>query len=76
LELDLNLDIRNVGTLGFEDFNSALDELALIKPLQKPALLKACLACISADGKFAAIEVELLRAVSATLDCPMPPIKL
>ncbi len=76
LDLGLDINIREAGSLGFEDFNNALDELASIKPLQKPALLKACLVCISADKKFAAIEIELLRAVAATLDCPMPPIKL
>jgi uncharacterized tellurite resistance protein B-like protein len=41
--------------------------------LQKPALLKAFVACITADKEVAAIEAELLRAIAATIDCPMPP---
>lgn len=74
--LELKLEMREAGSMGFDDFNRALDELALLKPLQKPALLKACLACISADGQLAPIESELLRAVAATVDCPVPPIRL
>jgi hypothetical protein len=36
--------------------------------------LKACAAAIRADGEVQPIEVELLRAVSASIDCPMPPL--
>ena len=43
-----------------------------MKPLQKPKLLKACAACIAADEKVTADEMELLRAFSSLLDCPMP----
>jgi len=54
--------------------NKALDELVLLKPLQKPALLKACAACIAADKEVTPIESELMRAIAATIDCPMPPL--
>jgi uncharacterized tellurite resistance protein B-like protein len=60
--------------IGLDNLNSALDRLAQLKPLQKPALLKACAAIISADKQVTAIEIELLRVISATLDCPMPPL--
>lgn len=72
--LDLSLDLIEVSKIDFEILNGALDELAEIKPLQKPALLKACLSCITADGKVQAIEAELLRAIAATVDCPVPPL--
>ncbi len=62
--------------ISFEMLNDALDELSELKPLQKPALLKACVACIVADRKVAPIELELLRAVGATLNCPIPPIAI
>ena len=52
--------------------DSATDRLARMKPLQKPKLLKACAACIAADEKVTADEMELLRAFSSLLDCPMP----
>jgi len=52
----------------------ALDKLAKLKPLTKPRLLKACVSSIVQDQKVAPVEVELLRAFSDALDCPMPPV--
>ena len=52
----------------------ALDKLAKLKPLLKPRLLKACVASIVQDQRVAPVEVELLRAFSDVLDCPMPPV--
>lgn len=66
--------LRAVNSISFEALNAALDDLMLLKPLQKPALLKACVACITADNEVVPIEAELLRAIAATLDCPMPPL--
>jgi len=56
--------------------NAAMDKLALLKPLLKPRLLKACVACISANGDISTTEAELLRAFSAVIDCPMPPLNI
>jgi Zn-dependent protease with chaperone function len=68
------LTLVEKSAISFEKLNAALDELAQLKPLQKPALLKACVACIIADNKVAPIELELLRAIGATLECPIPPV--
>ncbi len=54
--------------------NAALDALQALKPLQKPAFLKACAALIMADGEAAVAELELFRALAAALDCPLPPL--
>ena len=54
--------------------DAALDKLAKLKPLVKPRLLKACVASIVQDQRVAPVEVELLRAFSDVLDCPMPPV--
>ncbi|HZN86979.1 MAG TPA: M48 family metalloprotease [Burkholderiales bacterium] len=63
-----------VKALTLEGIQGALARLRRLRPLQKPRLLKA-LACASlADAKLAPAEAELLRAVSAALDCPMPPV--
>ena len=40
----------------------------------KKSLLDACATCISADGKATVEEAELLRVISDSLDCPMPPL--
>ncbi len=73
-QLPMNLELKPVSDIQFEALNSALDELVKLKPLQKPMLLKACAAVIAADGKAQAIEVELMRAIADTIDCPMPPL--
>jgi Zn-dependent protease with chaperone function len=72
--LQLSATLINVREINFEVLNEALNELAELKPLQKPALLKACVSCIAADKEFMPIEVELLRAIAAVLDCPVPPL--
>jgi hypothetical protein len=57
-----------------ESLNRALDNLAQLKPLVKPRLLKACVAIILQDGKTTIRGMELVRTISTCLDCPMPPI--
>ena len=53
--------------------NAALGNLRKLKPLVKPALLKACAATVLADGAVSADEGALLQGIAATLDCPLPP---
>ena len=71
-----NFDIQLLETkaLNLNMLNQALDELAQLKPLEKPQLLKACAACITADKMITIAESELFRAIADTLDCPMPPL--
>ena len=45
-----------------------------LPPLRKPALLKAMAATMAHDGIVQAEEIELLRAIADSLDCPMPPM--
>ena len=70
-------EIKNVALLpktevSLDLLNNAIDKLNMLKPLLKQKLLNACLACVSADGKIVPIEMELIRAISDTLECPMP----
>lgn len=55
---------------------SAIPVLRDLKPLQKPALLKAMVTCVQYDGMLTDSEQTLLRTVAAVLDCPMPPLPL
>jgi len=52
----------------------ALDRLARTAPGIKRRVLDACAACIACDGVVSLPEAELLRAISDSLDCPMPPL--
>ncbi len=53
---------------------TALERLRHLQPFQKPRVLKACVETAAADGRFRLAEAELVRAVAATLDCPLPPV--
>jgi len=50
----------------------ALDRLNAASFPTKKRILTACASAVSADGEVRVEEAELLRAVSDTLDCPMP----
>ena len=59
---------------GFTALDAALVELDRAAPQVKKQTLEAAVACIAADREVTVEEGELLRAVSAWIGCPMPPI--
>ena len=52
----------------------SLRSLAGATPRLKRRLVDACVACVAADGRTTVEEAELLRAVCASIDAPMPPV--
>jgi hypothetical protein len=72
--LDVQMDIVPAGQLTLPAVRAAIAGLRRLHPLHKPRLLKALAGVVLADGRVAAGEGELLRAMSAALDCPMPPL--
>ncbi len=54
--------------------DDALDQLADAAPKHRRAALVAILATIRHDHRVEIPEVELFRAIAATLDCPLPPL--
>ncbi len=59
--------------INLDNLDVAVEKLALLKPLLKPRLLKACLTVITQDQKYSPDEMELIRAIGDVLDCPVPP---
>jgi Zn-dependent protease with chaperone function len=53
--------------------DGTLEQLAGRRPAEKRRLLGALLATIHHDRRVTIRETELYRAISATLDCPVPP---
>lgn len=51
---------------------TAFEKLVLLKQQGKQQLLKACATSVAYDKKISTMELELLRAFSRILDCPMP----
>jgi Zn-dependent protease with chaperone function len=73
----LHLQVKEplaAASLGTATLGEALERLRHLSPFAKPALLKACCETAGADGRFALPEVELVRMIAATLDCPLPPV--
>jgi len=66
--------LRAPAELDFTRVEAALYELKLLAPLAKPAVIKACLAVVMADQTITVAESELMRAIGAALDTPLPPI--
>ena len=57
-----------------ERLDQALDILRKINSAGRQSLIQAITVSVSHDGKLSAAEGELLRAISISLDCPLPPI--
>ncbi len=54
--------------------SASLERLRHLAPLEKPAVLGACVEAARSDGSIDSAEAELVRMVAATLDCPVPPV--
>lgn len=73
-ELDPERPPLFVSVSGLAPIEAALKKLARCSPPVKQRLIRAFAATITADGEVNVTESELLRAVAATLDVPMPPL--
>ena len=62
------------GELSVEAAGTALQALRQLGPMQKAFLVKGLFATVSHDGSIRVVEAELMRLVSAVLDCPLPPL--
>jgi hypothetical protein len=67
------LELAPPDRLGLAELDRALKVLNRLKPQVKAKVIRACAAVVGADGRIDPVEAELLRAVAATLDVPMPP---
>lgn len=69
------LDLADVPTTAERSaFDAALQGLAGAPLMRRLGLLSACALAVSHDGVVEVAELELLRAIGATLNCPLPPL--
>ena len=66
--------LLNEADSGLVQLDAALDKLAGASGPIKQRLLMASAHVVSADGVVLTSEAELLRAVAASLDVPVPPL--
>lgn len=57
-----------------KNLSAAMEELTKAKPLIKVRILTACMWCANSDNEVTIAEMEILRAIAATLDVPLSPI--
>ncbi|NKB56456.1 MAG: M48 family metalloprotease [Alphaproteobacteria bacterium] len=69
-------DIQLIGNTDIlvSNLDRSLQKLEQLTPWAKVELLKACAICAGYDERASHAELELLRAFSGVLDCPMPPV--
>ncbi len=72
--LDGHLALLPLDQCGLDHLDAALDRLATASGPIKLRLLTAAAHAVAADGAIATTEAELLRAIAAALDVPMPPL--
>ncbi|MGB5324861.1 MAG: M48 family metallopeptidase [Pseudomonadales bacterium] len=56
-------------------FVQALALVERVRPLQKPLVLKALVAAAMHDRELRPLELQLLRAIALSLNCPLPPVE-
>ena len=67
-----NLSLRPLEECSVVEFSKAVHKLADCYPLLKPRLLKGMATCAAHDDILTAQEREILVAVAAVMDCPVP----
>jgi Zn-dependent protease with chaperone function len=70
--LEGRLSLLTAGDCGFAQLDSALDRLAAASGPIKKRLLTAAAYVVNADGVLLPGEIELFRAMAASLDVPLP----
>ena len=71
---DVPLQLLDSNDCNLGHLQNALEQLAKVAIKQKERLINGAAACIAADQEVSVREAELLRAISDTLDCHMPPL--
>lgn len=72
--IGVKLSLLPKGKFGAADWDAALKQLLEVDPTIKRRILCCMVECICFDGRITAREGELLRAICAAMDCPMPPL--
>lgn len=70
----LQLPLRPMNECTPQNLDAALDVLARAGIYETPKMLRGFCACIAHDRQTTITELELLRVISDSLGCPMPPI--
>ena len=68
----VDLGIPDKASCSVSNMENAIQDLLLLKFIEKERLLQACVVCITHDEKITVTEAETLRAIGDLLGCPVP----
>jgi Zn-dependent protease with chaperone function len=66
------IELVDLASCRIDEFGKAVNKLANCYPLLKPQLLKALVVCVQHDNIVKPIEHEIIHAIAAVMDCPLP----
>lgn len=69
-----NYKLLDSSVIKTDGIGLALTKLSALNPLLKKTVIQAVADIAMHDGKLESIEVELVRLVAESLDCPLPPL--
>lgn len=67
-------DAPTAGSVVTDELDRSLDLLQHLKPADRHRLVEALAAVVLSDAHISVTEIEVLRAICAALDCPLPPL--
>ena len=67
-----NIAIMDKANIQIDNLSKAASKLSHCTPLLKPKLLKGLAACAAYDKKITSQEKEIITALAAIMNCPMP----
>ena len=68
------VEIYPANSLQFVTVNNALKMLDRLTPNDKKRLLEACIEVARSNQNIQISEIEVIRAIAASIHCPMPPV--
>lgn len=74
--LSTDWHLVNPKSVTLEVLAGMLERLNTLRYSFKAKLIEACTAAILEDGEVSLLEYELLRAIGARLECPLPPLSV
>lgn len=69
-----SIAMYSISEVSPDKITQALNELNRLSPMLKKSIINACADTVLDDGIIMPLEAELLRAISTSLDSPMPPL--
>jgi Zn-dependent protease with chaperone function len=72
IDQSLRFPVNHRENVNIEFLDQALDPIKYLAPEPRQKIFEACIVCIKTDNQVNQDEMELIRAISIALECPLP----